>query len=180
MNGFLKIPSALKILLIEIFAVFFFPASVAGLVNQIRPGTFAPSHNLKGAEDWIFFPVGPLLLVWILHDIFRPRIKVESWIRIGTFDFCSTHPSYVLIDLLTIAFAGFFVWLGVTARFELAVFRLMLGTAVLIPLARLFAWYALGLKINDPEAREAFWPALWAFAVFTLVFGGIALGVSTK
>jgi len=173
MNSFFKSLSVFKLFLIEFFAVFFFPPSVTGIVNEIRPGTFAAHHDLDGFEDWLPFLVGPLLMAWILKEIFRPRIKVEGWIKRPlniSFAFCSTHPSYCLIDLCVIAFAGFYFWIGKSGNFEMPVFRIMLGTAVSIPLLRLFSWFVLGLKVDDPEADEAYKPVLWAFFILLIAF----------
>jgi hypothetical protein len=177
MDSFFKVLSVLKLFLVEIFAVFFFPPSLAGLINEIFPGTFAAHHNLDGVADWLFFPVGALLFAWLLKDIFRPKLKQEGWKWLSlniSFDFCSTHPSYLLIDLFAIAFAGFFVWLGKAGGFEMPVFWIMLGTAVAIPLARLFAWFLLGLKIKEFEADEAFKPVIWGFIILAIAFGPLA------
>ena len=170
MESFRKIPSALKRLLIEIGAVLFFPATVAGIVNELRPGTLAEHHNLDGATDWIFALVGPALLAWVLEDIFRPRVKVERWYPlIGPFDFLSTHPSYVLIDLLTIAFAGFYLWIGASGDFEMPIFWIAFGTAVVIPVLRITAWYVLGLRIPVHMDSEAYLPPLWSFLIFASI-----------
>lgn len=174
MDGFIKTPSVLKNLLIGIFAVFFLPVTIISLINTIIPGTFADYQKLESNLDWVFGVVGPLLAIWLLYDIFQPRVKTESWLRIGTFKFCSTHPSYVLYDVPVIGFALFFFWIGRSSRSEMPVFFLMLGIAVLIPLLRLFAWYVLGLKINDAETYDAYQPALWVFMIFLVIFGGAA------
>lgn len=177
MEGFYKVPSALKILLIELVAVFFFPITVAGIVTEIRPGIFSAHNDLEGFEDWLMALVGPVFVAWFLYDIFRPRVKDQAWgifFRVK-FRFCSTHPSYVLIDVLTIAFAAGFLWIGVTGGFETQVFWLVLATAVSFPLVRLFAWYLLGLKVVGVETYDAYKPALWAFGIFAILFAGSAV-----
>ncbi len=179
MENFYKIPSALKILLIELVAVFFFPITVAGIITKIRPGIFPGSNDFDGFSDWLMALVGPLFMAWVLYDIFRPRVKDQAWgifFRVK-FRFCSTHPSYVLIDVLTIAFAAFFLWIGMTAGFETPVFWLVVATAVFLPMVRLAAWYLFGLKIHDPEIHCAFKPALWVFCIFMFLIGGAAIGV---
>lgn len=178
MEGFRRVPSALKLLLIEIFAVMFFPVTVGGIVNEVRPGTFAASHDLNGVGDWIMALVGPLLVAWVLKDIFRPRVRVEGWRPyIGDFDFCSTHPSYVLIDAIAIAFAAFIFWIGMSGEFAMGAFRITLTTALFFPFARLTAWYLLGLKSVHPEAEDAYKPALWAFCIFAAIFGVAAISL---
>jgi hypothetical protein len=180
MDGFFKIPSVLKILLLELVTIFFFPVTVAGIITEVWPGIFPDYSSFDGLEDWLMALVGPLFLAWVLYDIFRPRVKDQVWgifFKVK-FKFCSTHPSYVLIDLLTIAFAAFFLWIGMAGRFETAVFWLVLATAVFFPVARLSAWYLIGLKINDAETYDAYKPALWAFCIFGLIFGGAALWVA--
>jgi hypothetical protein len=173
MEGFRKVPAILKRLIIEIFAVLIFPAFVTGVINEIRPGMLSRQYDLDGAADWLFALVGPLLVTWVMWEILRPRVKVERWIPyIGTFDFCSTHPSYVLVDLLTIAFAGCFLWIGKSGDFEMPTFWMMLGISIFFPVARLIAWYVLGLKIVDRESDYAYKPALWVFAIFSVIFGG--------
>jgi hypothetical protein len=176
MLNFYKIPSVLKILLIELFAVFFFPITIVGIISEIRPGLFPTYSEFDGVEDWLMALVGPIFMVWVLYDIFRPRVKDQKWgiFFPVKFKFCSTHPSYVLIDALTIAFVTFFLWLGMTGGFTTPVFWLVFAAAISFPLVRLAAWYALGLKITDTETYYAHVPAIWAFSIFALVFGGAA------
>lgn len=181
MESFVKVPSVLKRFLVEMAACFLFPLTVLGIINEIRPGTFAEHHNLDGLWPWLFALIGPIPLVWLLDEIFRPRIKVEFWFlppHNEIFDFCSTHPSYVLIDLMNIAFAGLFVWIGMLSGSEIPAFRITLAIAIFIPVARLTAWYVLGLKIDDPETDDAYLPVLWTFSIFLLIVGGIAIGVN--
>jgi len=180
MEDFYKIPSALKILLIELVAVFFFPITFAGIVNEIWPEIFPAFNGLEGVGDWLMAMVGPLFVTWVLYDILRPRIKDEVWGKFFRvkFKFCSTHPSYVLIDSLTIAFASFFLWIGLAGGFATPVFWLVLATAVAFPVLRLLAWYVFRLKIVDTETQDAYKPALWAFGIFSVIFGGTALGAA--
>ena len=50
------------------------------------------------------------------------------------------------------------------------------GTALSIPVLRLFSWYVLDWQIDEPEASEAHKPAMIAFGIFGIIFGGIAVG----
>lgn len=182
MNGFFKIPSALKILLLELVAVFFFPTTVVGIISEIRPGIFPSYSEFDGIEEWLFALVGPLFMAWVLYDIFRPRVKDQKWgiFYPVTFKFCSTHPSYVLIDALTIAFAAFFLWLGMSGGFATPVFWMVLATAVFFPLVRLAAWYLFGFKIIDTETYGAYKPALWSFGIFAVILGTGTIAVLLK
>ena len=179
-DGFYKIPSALKIMMIELVAVFFFPVTIAGIITEIRPGIFPAFNDLEGFEDWSMALVGPLFLAWVLYDIFRPRVKEQVWgiFFAVKFRFCSTHPSYVLIDLTAIIFAAFFLWIGITGGFETPVFWLVFATALFFPAVRVVAWYLIGLKIQDTETDDAHKPALWTFGIFSIIFGGAAIGGS--
>jgi len=180
MEDFYKIPSVLKILLIELVAVFFFPITVAGIVNEIWTGIFPAFNDFQGVGDWLTALVGPLFVAWVVYDILRPRIKDEIWGKFFRvkFKFCSTHPSYVLIDFLTIAFASFFLWIGLTGGFATPVFLLMLATSLAFPVLRLLAWYLFRLKIADTETQDAYKPALSAFGIFSVIVGGTALGAA--
>lgn len=171
MDGFRRVPSALKRLLIEIFAVFLFPIFVTGIVSEVSPETFSSQYYINGAT-WIYALIGPILVTWLMSEIFRPRVKVEGWFpSIGRFEFCSTHPSYVLSDLIAIAFARLFFSVGIFAELERPAVRLVLGSAIGFPAARLTAWYLLCSKINDFDAAEAYKPALWTFVIFAGIFG---------
>lgn len=173
-NSFFKIASPLKRFLLGIASIFFFPISIAGYINYFFPETFAEHHTFKGLSDWLFSLIGLILMGWLLSEIFFPKVKIEGVVMVGSYEFCSTHPSYVLIDLLTTIFAAFWFWLGQSAKIDMPFFWLMLATAFFIPLIRLFAWYVLKLKLNDNETYEAFKPPLWAFLIFILVFAAIA------
>jgi len=177
MNGFFKIPSVLKIFLIELVAVFFFPTTVVGIIAEIRPGLFPAYSEFDGVEEWLMALVGPLFMVWVLYDIFRPRVKDQKWgiFFPVKFKFCSTHPSYVLIDALTVAFAAFFVWIGMTGGLATGVYWYVFATALFFPAVRLAAWYLFGLKIADAQTYIAHEPAIWAFGIFAGVFGGAAI-----
>ena len=178
MESFRRVLSVLKRMLIGIVAVSFFPTTVVGVINEVRPETLAEHHNLDGLESWLFALVGPVFLAWAIEDIVRPRVKVETWFlppHNETFEFCSTHPSYVLVDVLVIGWALFLVWVGVSTNVAMPIFWITLGTAVTIPVLRLFFWFVLGWQIDDSEASEAHKPALIAFGIFGLIFGGVAV-----
>lgn len=68
MESFRGVLSVLKRLLIGIFAVFFFAATVVGVINGVRPGTFSETRDFDGLGDWLLAMVGPLLVAWVLKD----------------------------------------------------------------------------------------------------------------
>ena len=176
MESFKKSLSALKIFLIEMLAVFFFPVTVVAILAEIMPSRMAAHYRFEEASDWIYALVGPALLFWVLIDIFRPKIKQEGWRpSVGDYEFPSTHPSYVLIDALTIGWALFLLWIGRAGSFDMTVFWVTFGTALFIPLARLAAWYGLGLKLAPLDTIDAYKPPLWAFLIFASIFGGAAV-----
>lgn len=169
MESFRKVPSILARFLIEVFAVLMFPVFVTGLINELWPGTLAPQYDIDGT-DWLYAIAGPLLVIAVLRDIVSPRVKIEGWVPyIGRFEICSTHPSYVLVDVMTIFFAAFYYWLGITAKFEMAAFRIMLGTAFLFPAVRLTAWYVFGRTIDRIGTIDAYKPPLISFGIFLAV-----------
>jgi len=51
----------------------------------------------------------------------------------------------------------------------------VLATAITFPVLRVAAWYLLRLKIHDLETFDAYKPALWAFGIFAVIFGGAAI-----
>ena len=204
MRGFFKIPSVVQIWLAQMLVLLFLSDPVIRLVNVIaRPS----SGILKVKFDWfdlVPWAIGALCLVWLMLTIFRPTLGRVRWTPFFwagplpvwnhsaalTYTFPSTHPSYVFMDALAAGFAYFIykVWAeGWEERRLEGIIILALG--LLTPVARLFAWYMLGLRppapAPGPEAarhtedvlREGWRPVFAFYAVLTpilLIAGGFA------
>ena len=171
MDTLFAVPGILKRLLVELFAVFFFPASVIAVAGLFSREAAGGMRGPDGFGEWLAVAVGPILVGWALWDIFRPRFSDERW---GVFfkvssRVCSTHPSYVLLDLLVLGSVWFYYWIGMNGIY------VSLATAVLFPVLRLFAWYVLGLRLSTWETAEAYKPALLTFLIFGGIFGGAAV-----
>lgn len=182
----IKIPSIIQILIAELLAVWGVTAFVMAVWNTMKPGSFGENASLRGFGNWVWFLLGLALLVWALREIFKPRVKKDSWVSPktgatsgGSYGFCSTHPSYFFIDLIIVTFSAFMLWYARGAGVESKNYSIMLAIALLFPVLRLFAWYALGLRIKDKhESAKAWKPAVVVASCFFLVFAIIGVMVA--
>jgi hypothetical protein len=180
-----KVPSIVQILAAEMVAVWGTSSFVMAIWNTARPGAFGPAAGLRGIGNWIWFLLGLVLLVWLLREIFQARVKQDSWVNPktwsssgGSYGFCSTHPSYVFIDLIPVAIAGFMLWYSRGVEVETKNYWIMFVVSLVFPTLRLFSWYVLGLKITNSEAQQAWKPMAWVFVPFVVVFGGVGIAVA--
>src|SRR6185369_15860890 len=124
MGQFNKIPSLIQIWLAEFLAVMFLFPVASKIYERIHPAV--QFHSLPlGTADYVFFAIGLLLYAWLLATIFRPGIHGTRFIPVfhsggvvvanpqmaAEYSFASTHPSYVFIDILSVAFWWFVRWL---------------------------------------------------------------------
>lgn len=182
----IKIPSIIQILLAEMLAVWGVASFVIAVWNTVRPGTFGESATMRGAGNWVWFLLGFALLFWALREIFRPRVKKDSWYSPktggnsgGSYGFCSTHPSYFFIDLIVVIVSAFLLWYARTIGLDSRSHSVMLALAFLFPVLRLLAWYVLGLRIkNRAETSQAWKPAIAVAGCFFTVFAIIGVMVA--
>lgn len=182
----IKVPSVIQILLAELLCVWGVTSLVIGAWNTVRPGSFGESATLRGIGNWVWFLLGLALLVWLLREIFQPRVKRDSWVSFktgassgGSYGFCSTHPSYCFLDLVVVTVSAFMLWYARGAGVESKQYSVMLGLALLFPAARLFAWYGLGLRIKErTETATAWKPAVAVAGCFFLIFAVIGVMVA--
>src|SRR5687767_8547286 len=114
MGGFFKCASAYTRLLIGIGAVSFMPVTAIMLASAIVPTWVEESRRIEEPWDLVVALVGPALYVWAMSDIFQPRVRTEGvWGGPSAveYQFCTTHPSYVLIDVMVIGWAAFLIWI---------------------------------------------------------------------
>lgn len=204
MRGFFKIPSVVQIWLAQMVVLLFLSDPVIRLVAVIARPSSGILKTKFGWFDLVPWAAGALCLSWLMLTIFRPALGRVRWIpffRAGplpvwngaaamTYTFPSTHPSYVFMDALAAGFAYFIykIWAeGWDERRTEGLIVLALG--LLTPAARLFAWYALGLRPPPPAPgedtarhtagvlREAWRPVFAFYAVFVpiiVVVGGLS------
>lgn len=183
-----RIPSVVQILVAELLAVWGVSSFVMAVWNTVKPGSFGETATLRGIGNWVWFLIGIALLIWALREIFKPRVKEDSWFSFktlsssgGDYSFCSTHPSYVFLDLILVVVSAFLLWEARDAGVEWKNYAIMLGVSLLFPIARLFAWYVLGLRIEDKdESKKAWKPAAGVFIPFFLVFAVIGVMVALE
>jgi hypothetical protein len=204
MRGFNKIPSAVQIWLAQMIVLLFFPDPVIRLVSiMFRPSAVILKTKF-GWFDLVPWTIGGLCLVWLMLTIFRPTIGRVRWVPffatgpVGVWNssaalrytFPSTHPSYVFMDALAAGFAYFIYYAWADASEERRVEGLIiLALGLHTPVARLFAWYGLGLRPPPPapgdEAmrhtedvlREGWRPVFAFYAVLVPILaiaGGVA------
>jgi hypothetical protein len=144
MKQLIKIPSLVQIFVAEWLAVMFLFPIVSKVYERIHPTVGYKSLPL-GKADYVFFIIGLLLFFWLLKEILRPKINVDSWLNYktgsdsgGDYTFSSTHPSYFFIDVLACGFWWFTRWLW-SAGWQERVYQgtILVSLAVVIPAVRL-------------------------------------------
>ncbi len=168
MDQFNKIPSLIQILVADWIAVLFMFPVVSKLYERLNPSVGFRSLPQDKA-DYVFFAIGLLVFLWLLATIFRPAVHPTTFIPVfhaggvyvpnpqmrADYLFSSTHPSYVLIDLLSCSLWWFARWAwseGWQERVYQGTILLVMGMAV--PILRLLAWYVLGLRPKGEDVQE--------------------------
>jgi hypothetical protein len=178
MNQLNKIPSIVQILLAEWLAVMLLFPVVSKLYERLHPSVGYQSLPLDKA-DYVFFVVGLLLYFWLLREILRPRVKRDSWISFktgatsgGDYNFTSTHPSYVFIDVLALSLWWFARWLW-SVGWQERVYQgtILVSLAATIPALRLLAWYVLRLRphADEDEVRSAWKPVALLYGLMLAI-----------
>jgi len=145
------------------------------LLSRTAPA--CPDHQALGWSALGGLLAGVGLAAWVVARTVRPR-DVNG--------FPSTHPSYVLVEVLFLApwylivhlatratAAGCLDWFWVLGR-------AMVGVGLFFPVFRLFSWYGLRRQTPD-ELRVGAWkPVLWTWAIagplLLLVLVGVVRG----
>lgn len=142
-------------------------------------------------STWVALALGLFAAGWIAGRIFWPRIIsgifvptfvvggafVRSRAGAAAYGVPSNHPSYVIVDgvILTLALLLFLIGrepYGCTFAWEYWRGTCALALAVAVPLARLIAWFPLGLKVKGAKPGDAWGPVLF-FGAVALIPGSI-------
>ncbi|HJQ60072.1 MAG TPA: hypothetical protein VJ890_24415 [Vineibacter sp.] len=158
---FYKIASLFPILLADFVIPLFLPGPASALVYALcRPATGMIHFKLEWS-DLLPMAVGLVGLIWLLASVLRPRISKVTWTPTFSTDnavawnpaasvdyaLCSTHPSYMLVDLFATGVGYLIYWLRKTEWQERWIDGLIsLALGLIGPVVRLVAWYMLGLR----------------------------------
>lgn len=189
MNYFLRVASLMKIVAIEYVAMFCLGAGIIKVLI-LRHG----AHGCSGlpiswtAAHWGYLIVGLLAAGWVIWRIVKPAVVLESWrptLHIGSFimtnpaiktayyEFPSTHPSYVLVEILAIAPWLFecavvndtLAYFGCAAFDNWAVPWAMAGVGLPFPVLRLVSWYVLRRQLDENARVKAWKPVGWVYCI---------------
>ena len=141
---------------------------------------------------WLSLTVGLGSAFLSTQPIFFPKVSLEqipkelslsiSGLR---YAFFSTHPLYVLLDVLLLIPALMLFWNGQTE--SICEFNLLWGqgwTALILasafPLTRILCWYVLSLKIEARKIQNVWMPIAWWYLLFLpfLIFITVAYAES--
>lgn len=185
MISWLRVVGLVKIGLAEFLAVSMLATTFGALAVARGARGCPPQGKHLDGSFYLGIVIGLLALAWLLFRMIRP-VEVEDTytpsLKLGPvavpnptiapmrYKFCSTHPSYVLIDLLLV----FGAWMvldgtpattGCTLLYQWGISRAALPVALLFPLVRLACWYLLGLRLSEQAQVGAWKPVLLVFAV---------------
>jgi hypothetical protein len=162
MNSFYKVAGIVRIIFVEFIITLCLNGFVANLAQDIE------DKAVKSDLSYLItvFLIGNLALFWLIWSMIKPKRSNESGIssnmsKYSFSNFCSTHPSYILIDLVLLFWAFAFSEFDTTTTFELYRKDAAYVIAIFIPVLRLFLWYIVGLKFPKEDCKDAWKPIMW-------------------
>jgi hypothetical protein len=185
MNSFQRVVGVVKISVAAWVAMFCLAAVGADLLIGRGVHGCPPMPRQTGALLFFALPLGLYLYGWSLHRILAPRLAKEEHrptltagpivmqnprLGPGEYTFCTTHPSYLLIDLVTLlgAYVLYAVApdaVGCGKNWEWARGRVALAIALSIPALRIVGWYVLSRRPPE-EATVGAWKPVAMFLGF--------------
>jgi hypothetical protein len=177
LKSFWQIISIFKIFALQALSLFFLSYSYGLLADSTGVRGCPPKSETMGF--FFFLTVAGSLVVGIssLHPIVFPRIWLEeiskelSGSQLGfRFPFFSTHPSYVLLDVLLFIPALLLFWNGSSE--SLCEFNLQWGQglaaliiAITFPTLRLIFWFILGRQIYAMQVKNVWMGIIWWYTL---------------
>jgi hypothetical protein len=168
MNSFYKVVGIVRIIFMELMILIFFIGFISNLAKDIE------ENAVK--EDLVYLIstgiIGSLCMFWLIKTMFNPRITTESGstnilTRYQFKDFCSTHPSYVFVDVFIILWAFAFSEFDSNTTFEIYRKYATFAVGGFIPVLRLFLWYVIGLKYSKEFSKGAWKPIMWFYVILS-------------
>lgn len=188
MNSMQRLASVVKLAVAAWIAMFCLAAVAADLLVLRGAHGCPPEPRHTGAVLYFALPLGLYLYAWSLHRILVPRLALEEHqptLEVGPlivpnpqlppreYTFCTTHPSYLLLDLVTVI-GGYVLFalapetVGCGKAWEWARGRAALGIALSLPVVRLLSWYVLGRRPPAGSTAGA-WKPVALFLTILLV-----------
>lgn len=171
MNSILRVANLCQLYVASFISIFCFGTFGGILAARYGYHGCAPQlDKFDGSYDFIWLGVGLLLAGWVVKTIIFPKFKRlnrsidNDGLGYGEYErvsFASTHPSYVLLDVLLLPV--FYLIYSIAANDVRCSFlqenvrgSIVLLLAIALPVFRLFVWYGLRRQISDTEAvKEA-------------------------
>lgn len=206
-----RIPQLVQVWLVELFFIMPLAFFIGDVIDRRGgwgvPGTGEPFDP----TSWGALAVSLLAGFFVVKNLVRPRVTEGTWTPVSQVDvgsyavvvpnrqatvsysYLTSHPSYILLLLLTFPIPLVMVWATQNQGDETFYFRVTgwagLGLIALIALARLVTWYVLRLGRGEIEAsaaaqqmsvRRLGWEVAWKPVLMLMVliygFAGATLG----
>lgn len=195
-----QIPSLVQILFVEFITILLFASVSAKMIAHQGALGCGPTRAGISAIDIGFVLVGLVGAGWLVWRMFWPTRVQDSFrplLRLGgllvpnptiprvTYEFCSTHPSYALMELTSFVplwivyrFGPFSpLYAGCDAVFSYFFGRIALGLVLLFPFLRLVAWYVFRRQLAKTVSHDAWKPVAFFLAIAVPVYVAIPLAV---
>ena len=184
-----RVVGLVKIILAELVMVFTLSGAARYVVELTgTPGCSGGEFGLTISWVLIYVVLGLFAAAWLVLSILYARETDEEYqptLRLGSavmanlfvgpvsFPFCSTHPSYVFVDLITVGVMLLLISANRPCAYLFEQGRGVAGLilALSVPGLRLFSWYGLRHQ-TGAEVRDNAWKPvalLYAFVVIILV-----------
>jgi hypothetical protein len=181
LKSFWQIVSIVKIFTLQTLSLFFLSYSCGLLAEAVGVRGCPPRHEFMGFTFFLTLSVSLVLGIAALHPIIFPRVWLEeiskelSRSQLGfRFPFFSTHPSYILLDVLLFIPSLVLFWNGNSE--SLCEFNLQWGQgtaalliAIAFPTLRLIFWFVLGKQIYAMQVKNVWLGIIWWY-ILTLPF----------
>lgn len=173
LKGFWQVISILKIFALQSLSLFLLAYSGGLLAEVYGVRGCLPRPDFAGIFFYSMVVISIISFIVALHPIVFPRVWLEEISKEFTnsqfgirFPFFSTHPSYILLDILLFFPALILYWNGTTEtmcefNFNWGQGFTALIVAIAFPTLRLIFWYVLGKQIYAMQARNVWLGIIW-------------------
>lgn len=178
LKSFWQMVGILRIFLLQAGSLYLLSYTCGLLAEAAGVRGCAPRPDLLNWKLGVFVAGSLLLGYFSISPIIFPRVTIEeiykelAFSNTGLrFPFFSTHPSYILLDMMLLIPAGVLFWAGQSET--LCEFNAIWGQgwaalmiALFFPLMRLLFWFVLGKQIYAMQMRNIYQGIIWGYIIF--------------